>query len=146
MVSDNFDSDTWLFYWVTQVASLYESKLEIKLKKQGLDIPSYRVLMLLGRRDGLRVTYLAEQSITKQSTMTRIIHRMRDKGLVTIRSGGEDARVSNVFMTKKGQIARKIGWKAAQSIMQAVENNVSKKNSEKLLRNLSEIHQTLRDI
>ena len=146
MVSDNFDSDTWLFYWVTQVASLYESKLEIKLKKQGLDIPSYRVLMLLGRRDGLRVTYLAEQSITKQSTMTRIIHRMRDKGLVTIRSGGEDARVSNVFMTKKGQIAGKTGWKAAQSMMQAVENNVSKKDSEKLLRDLSEIHQTLRDI
>ena len=146
MVSDNFGFDTWMFYWVTQVASLYESKLEIKLKKEGLDIPSYRVLMLLGRRDGLRVTYLAEQSITKQSTMTRIIHRMRDKGLVTIRPGDEDARVTNVFVTKKGQAARKSGWEAAQSIMQAVETNVSKKDSEKLLRSLSAIHETLRDI
>ena len=71
---------------------------------------------------------------------------MRDKGLVTIRPGDEDARVTNVFVTKKGQAARKSGWEAAQSIMQAVETNVSKKDSEKLLRSLSAIHETLRDI
>ena len=44
---ESFNRREWVFYWVTLLAAKYEQKLEIHLKKEGLDIPSWRVLMLM---------------------------------------------------------------------------------------------------
>ena len=108
---EDFDRREWVFYWVTLVAARYEQKLEVHLKNQGLDIPSWRVLMLMHPDKPRSVSFLANQSITKQSTMTRIVYRMRDRGLVTINTSQEDGRVSVVSPTAKGLTLRQKAWK-----------------------------------
>jgi len=108
---EDFDRREWVFYWVTLVAARYEQKLEVHLKNQGLDIPSWRVLMLMHPDKPRSVSFLANQSITKQSTMTRIVYRMRDRGLVTINTSQEDGRVSVVLPTAKGLTLRQKAWK-----------------------------------
>ena len=108
---EDFDRREWVFYWVTLVAARYEQKLEVHLKNQGLDIPSWRVLMLMHPDKPRSVSFLANQSITKQSTMTRIVYRMRDRGLVTINTSQEDGRVSVVSPTANGLTLRQKAWK-----------------------------------
>ena len=108
---EDFDRKEWVFYWVTLVAARYEQKLEVHLKEQGLDIPSWRVLMLMHPDKPRSVSFLANQSITKQSTMTRIVYRMRDRGLVTVNTSQEDGRVSVVSPTSKGLNFRRKAWK-----------------------------------
>ena len=43
--------------------------------------------------------------------MTRIVYRMRDRGLVTINTSQEDGRVSVVSPTAKGLTLRQKAWK-----------------------------------
>lgn len=107
---ENFDRREWVFYWITIVGAKYEQKLEEHLKNEGLDIPSWRVLMLMDSDKPRSVSFLANQSITKQSTMTRIVYRMRDKGLVTVKTSKEDGRVSVVSATTKGYKLRQKAW------------------------------------
>lgn len=131
---DKFDRREWVFYWITLVAAKYEQKLEVHLKKIGLDIPSWRVLMLMNPDKPRSVSFLSNQSITKQSTMTRIVYRMQDRNLVTVESSQEDRRVSVVSATHKGLELREQAWELVKSSMNEAikemkDNEVDQLNS-----------------
>ena len=131
---DKFDRREWVFYWITLVAAKYEQKLEVHLKKIGLDIPSWRVLMLMNPDKPRSVSFLSNQSITKQSTMTRIVYRMQDRNLVTVESSQEDRRVSVVSATHKGLELREQARELVKSSMNEAikemkDNEVDQLNS-----------------
>lgn len=142
---ENFDRREWVFYWVTLLAAKYERNLEALLKSEGLDVPSWRVLMLMQPDKPRSVMFLANQSITKQSTMTRIVYRMRDRGLVKIESSKEDGRVSVVTATAKGLKLRSNAWKGVeQSTADALEG-LSDKKIDALNKSLSTLFDRLHD-
>lgn len=140
---DNFDRREWVFYWVTLVAARYEQKLETYLKNEGLDIPSWRVLMLMHPEKPRSVSFLANQSITKQSTMTRIVYRMRDKGLVTVKTSQEDGRVSVVSVTDKGYKLRQKAWKIVRQSTNQTFESMENEEIDELNANLSLIFDRL---
>ena len=111
---ENFNRKEWVFYWVTLLAAKYEQKLETYLKTEGLDILSWRVLMLMHPDKPRSVSFLANQSVSKQSTMTRVVYRMNDRGFVTVQSSKEDGRVTVVSPTTKGLNLRSKAWKVVQ--------------------------------
>ncbi|MEX0300578.1 MAG: MarR family transcriptional regulator, partial [Kordiimonas sp.] len=45
---NSFELEKWPFYLITRTSSTYMKTLEAELKGGDLDIPSWRVLMLLG--------------------------------------------------------------------------------------------------
>jgi len=142
---ESFNRREWVFYWVTLLAAKYEQKLEIHLKKEGLDIPSWRVLMLMDPDKPRSVSFLANQSITKQSTMTRIVYRMRDRGLVTIESSKEDGRVSVVSPSEKGLSLRSKAWKVVQKSTDETFKGMNDKKIDTLNKSLSMIFDRLDD-
>ena len=79
---DRFRKQDWPFYWITQVSARYMQVMEVRLKRIGLDVPSWRVLMCLHEDDWLSVSQIADYSIIKLNTATRIIQRMESQGLV----------------------------------------------------------------
>src|SRR3546814_18478330 len=77
--------------------------IEARLKTIGIDIPYWRVLMVLGQKSPRGVGQLAEAAVIPFSTMTRIVQRMVTAKLVVCRQLESDNRVTEVTMTSKGK-------------------------------------------
>jgi len=124
-IEDDFDREVWPFYWVSRTNGLYLKELERELKKIRLDIPRWRALMLLGNSRARSVSYLAQESVAKLNTMTRIIQRMHAEGLVEVRQRKTDARVTEAFLTPAGEKARIIAWEHATKVADKAFDGVS---------------------
>jgi DNA-binding MarR family transcriptional regulator len=71
--------------------------------KTGLSLGDFDVLGQLAEAGGtLRMTELADRTLSSRSGMTRRIDRMVEEGLVSRASAGEDARGVVVALTKAG--------------------------------------------
>ncbi len=91
------------FYQLNRVANRYNTLIEARLRRIGIDVPSWRVLMILGETAPLSVGAIAERAVINLSTMMRIIQRMRRAALVTTARNTADARVTDVTMTPAGE-------------------------------------------
>ena len=103
--SPEFRLDASPFYWLTRVSGRYLLAMERSLKAIGMDVPRWRVLMILSEQEPAAVGLLAESSVVKLATMTRIVQRMEKAGLVTTGPRATDARVRDVSMTEQGRTA-----------------------------------------
>ena len=142
---ESFNRREWVFYWTTLLAAKYEQKLDVYLKSVGLDVPSWRVLMLMQPDKPRSVSFLANQSITKQSTMTRIVYRMRDKGLVKIESSKDDGRVSVVTATSEGLKLRSKAWTGVQKSTTKALESLDNDTIDSLNKSLSALFDRLDD-
>ena len=113
---DDFQYDNWPFYWLTQVVGRYLQHLEVGLKRIGLDVPRWRVLMCLSQDRAVSVSEVAERAIVKLPTMTKIVQRMAEDGLVTCSVSEVDARVTVVTLTGPGLQARHEAWHIAAMV------------------------------
>ena len=91
------------YYWVTQVHAQYVQKLDHVLKKYGLDNSRRRVLLALQAKPHASISDLSQMVVSKMSTTTKIVYRLKDEGLVTTYSCEDDARITRVVLTEKGQ-------------------------------------------
>lgn len=137
----DFNFSDWPFYWLAKADRAYLAKLEIALSKVGLDIPRWRVLMVLHSRSKASVSELADHSIVKLSTMTKIVQRMEVDRLVSSAPSKRDGRVTEITITEKGEEAGQHAWKEANAIMQNAFDGFRKRDQQtlmNLLRKLSE--------
>ncbi|AZN64066.1 MULTISPECIES: MarR family winged helix-turn-helix transcriptional regulator [Acinetobacter] len=105
----DFNLDHSPYYWVTQVHAQYVQNVDHALKKYGLDNSRRRILLALKAKPQASVSELSEMVISKMSTTTKIIYRLKDEGLVNTYSCEDDARITRVVLTDKGQqMAQKI--------------------------------------
>ncbi|MEM7542286.1 MAG: MarR family winged helix-turn-helix transcriptional regulator [Pseudomonadota bacterium] len=116
----NFELQSWPFYWITQTAGRYVATIEKALEDIELDLPRWRVLMLLDSERGHGVSYLAREAIVKLSTMTRLVQRMEEEGLIVTGASNTDARVTEVRLTANGRRARQLAWQQAQELYREV--------------------------
>jgi DNA-binding MarR family transcriptional regulator len=144
-VDSDFDLRSWPFYWITRSNNAYLSTLEGILKRNQLDIPRWRVLMLLSCEQARSVTYLAEEAIIKLSTMTRIIQRMGQEGLVETRPLESDNRVTEVLLTLKGDDARSEAQRAASDVFAKAFEGVSQQEITALNGTLARVLSNLGD-
>ena len=82
---EEFSYEEFPFYWLARVHAIYSLEMEKVLKKLGTDIPTRRVLLMLRLHGTVSVSELANHAIIKLSTLTRIVQRMREEGLVETR-------------------------------------------------------------
>jgi DNA-binding MarR family transcriptional regulator len=100
-----FHREDFPFYWVARVNALYEVEMERALKLVDCDIPTWRVLAILNQQGTCSVSDIATHAIAKLSTVTRIVYRMKDEGLVTTATAPHDGRVTEVTLTAAGERA-----------------------------------------
>ena len=115
-----FDAREWPFFWLTHATGLYLSRLERGLKKVGLDIGRWRVLMCVQPGQALSVSEIAELAIVKLPTMMKLIQRMEAEGLVSCEARATDGRVTDVSLTAAGLEARTRAWRTAGKIFARV--------------------------
>lgn len=99
----DFILDEYPLYNLNRTSATYIDETSQRLKGFNMDQPSWRVLMLLGDKDPSSVGELSRRSVTKISTITRILMRMEKEDLVKRVPYPDDNRVIEVFITDKGR-------------------------------------------
>ena len=100
--AENSNYETFPFYWIMQVHSQYVQNVDQVLKKYGLDNSRRRILVALSYRPNASVSELSDMVVSKMSTTTKIIYRLKEEGLVDTYSCEDDARITRVVLTDKG--------------------------------------------
>ncbi|WP_130802673.1 MarR family winged helix-turn-helix transcriptional regulator [Acinetobacter ihumii] len=101
--TNGVDLNEFPYYWITQVHARYVLNIDNVLKKYGLDNSRRRILLALGAKPKASISDLSEMIISKMSTTTKIVYRLKDEGLVNTFSCSEDARITRVELTEKGK-------------------------------------------
>ncbi|MFJ3077162.1 MULTISPECIES: MarR family winged helix-turn-helix transcriptional regulator [Pseudomonas] len=100
--SDEFRKEDFPFYWLARVHGRYTQNMERLLKKIDLDVPRWRVLWILNENGESSISEISTHAIAKLSTITKIVYRMKDDGLVDTAPSPEDGRVTQVRITEVG--------------------------------------------
>lgn len=98
-----FHREEFPFYWIVNVYARYTQIMEVTLKKAKLDVSGFRVLMVTHQYGKASISQISEYAMVKMPTVTKIVGRLRDEGLVTTASSEQDARVTEVMLTAVGQ-------------------------------------------
>ncbi|MBU3848420.1 MAG: MarR family winged helix-turn-helix transcriptional regulator [Candidatus Acinetobacter avistercoris] len=99
---ENFDLKNFPFYWITQVHAQYVLNVDHVLKKHGMDNSRRRLLLALSSKPHASVSDLSNMIVSKMSTTTKIVYRLKDEGMVDTYSCENDARITRVVLTEKG--------------------------------------------
>lgn len=90
-------------YLIVRTAGRYAQELENALNASGMDLLSWRALMIVNEASPSSVSEIAERSVTRLSTMTRVVQRLEKKKLVKLAKRRADARVTEVHLTARGK-------------------------------------------
>lgn len=101
--SDHFNLENFPFFWVTQVHSQYVLNVDHVLKKYGVDNSRRRLLLALSTKPHASVSDLSDMIVSKMSTTTKIVYRLKEEGFVDTYSCENDARITRVVLTKNGE-------------------------------------------
>jgi DNA-binding MarR family transcriptional regulator len=90
-------------YLIVRTAGRYAQELENALNATGMDLLSWRALMIVNEASPSSVSEIAERAVTRLSTMTRVVQRLEKKNLVKLSKRRSDARVTEVHLTPLGK-------------------------------------------
>jgi DNA-binding MarR family transcriptional regulator len=144
--SDAFRVDRYPFYLLNRTVSRYNLVIGGRLKAIGLDIPNWRVLMVLGEQAPRSIGQIAEASVINLSTMMRIIGRMADAGLILSAPSTEDARVTEVFLTDLGRTKLAEARAATAPIYASLIAGFSAADFDRMIRLINRLHDNLEAI
>ena len=103
--SENFHKEDFPFYWLAMVHGRYSQYMEKALKTIALDIPRWRVLLILKENGQSSISEISTHAIAKLSTITKTVYRMKEDGLVDTAPCEDDGRVTQVRITAEGRAA-----------------------------------------
>ncbi len=101
--NDSFNLEDFPYYWISQVHAQYIQNIDNVLKKYGLDNSRRRILLALQVKPHASVSDLSDMVISKMSTTTKIVYRLKDEGFIDTYSCQDDGRITRVNLTDKGE-------------------------------------------
>lgn len=93
---------------IRQLAECYqafEAFSSAHIREMGLTPPQFDVLATLGNTEGMGCKRLGESTLITKGTLTGVVDRMEEKGLVARAPDPKDGRAQVVKLTKKGEEA-----------------------------------------
>lgn len=99
---DNFVDD-YTPALLAQVSQLISGEFHVIVQASGFEVSDWRVLSTLADGRAISIGRLAQISVTKQPTVTRLLDRMEAQGYVKRIPHETDRRVTLVRITPRGQ-------------------------------------------
>jgi len=131
------------FYLMAHADFKYHEDMDKVLHKHGVSKPIYRVMTVLREQQPASIGAIAEAALTKRSTISRIIDRMVEQGLVSTEPNPEDNRITEVTLTPAGQqTLRKLTPIVGRQFSRAMVG-ISNRDIAHLLRTLKKISDNL---
>jgi DNA-binding MarR family transcriptional regulator len=114
--SPDFAREEYPFYWLARLHGVYALEMEKALKSAGLDVPTWRTLMILKEQGTSSMSDIALHAVAKLSTVTKAVYRIEAEGLVETSTSPQDARVTLVSITAAGLHALELSQLATRHI------------------------------
>jgi MarR family transcriptional regulator, organic hydroperoxide resistance regulator len=135
----NFDPDHYLFLALSEVDHWYAEQIARAMKASGTDRSRWRVLMALKWRGAANLKDLAAMTNIKQSTLSRLIERMRADGFVSTALNGEDSRFIDVALAPPGTLELQTLTLAASRVYQKALGGIPAEDVAQMLATLKKI-------
>jgi DNA-binding MarR family transcriptional regulator len=88
---------------IAQCCKAHRGAVDTALRRIGLHVGQEMILVQLWREEGLTQSQLVERLGVEPPTVTKMLQRIEQDGIVERRPAPEDARVSRVFLTERGR-------------------------------------------
>jgi DNA-binding MarR family transcriptional regulator len=138
-----FVLEDYVLYNLVRTAATYNEEMAKALKSYRLDTMKWRVMMLLNDQSPSSVGVLARRSVTKMPTLTRVLIRMEEEGLVVRQALEGDRRVVEVTMTPKAVTTLRAVQAIGQRVFERAFEGVSDADARLMTRSLRRIRANL---
>ena len=125
---------------------MVQKKLMEQLKDTGLTLGQPKVLDYLKDHDGASQKKIAAGCLIEAGSLTSILNRMEEKGLIERKMLNGNRRTFHIFMTESGKKNQKLVEETFEKIEETALNNVSEEEQKvfmeiflRIYRNLAEI-------
>lgn len=118
---------------LTRAQNIVHRYFKARLAPYGVTPGQYGILKCLWDENGLTVKQLAERMCLDSSTITGLLDRMEQKGLIKRRPDPSDRRALSVILTPAGQQLEAPVSQAIIDANQAVMENISAGDAQNLM-------------
>jgi DNA-binding MarR family transcriptional regulator len=143
MARPEFELDSHVFFWLTQVMGARDRRLNAALKDFGLRVPEWRALAALYSRRQCTMSELAELASIDRTTLTRTVDRMQEAGWLARGADGEDMRITRLALTAAGERLFTRVWPAVERLNDAAVAGLSPAMVERLRGMLAQMKSNL---
>lgn len=98
--------DTAFHYLLMASQALFQRRVMAALADTGLTAGQPKVLDYLGLHDGSIQKAIAAGCLIEPATLTGLLNRMEEKGLITRRAAENDRRICRIHLTETGRAAQ----------------------------------------
>lgn len=123
--------------------SLFQKELLARLKDTGLTIGQPKILDYLKDHDGAGQKDIARGCHIEPGTLTTLLNRMEDAGLVERRTLNGNRRSLYVFLTEKGKDQVKLVTEAFSSMEEEAFRGISETECETLMRLMHRVYDNI---
>ncbi len=138
-----FVLDDYALYNLNRTAATYNEEMARALKAYDLDVMQWRILMLLDDKNPSSVGDLARRSVSKMPTVTRMLTRMEDQGLVRRRALNGDRRIVEIFITAKARKALKTVQSIGRGVYERAFEGVNAGDINRITATLKKVRENL---
>ncbi len=135
-----------LSFLVKDVARLLRTCADHTVRPFGMTWAQWAVLAWLERQQGLKQAELAESLDLQPITLTRLIDRLCDSGLIERRPDPHDRRAKRLFLTPAAQPVLERLWTLGHGLMAEVLSGVDEAELNQMIGHLATIRGNLRSI
>lgn len=107
MIKEEFKLDNQLCFRLYTASRLLTQAYHPLLSAHGLTYPQYLVLLVLWEKDAQPVNDIARRLFLETNTVTPLLKRMENQGLLVREKGTRDARQMIVTLTARGRNLQK---------------------------------------
>jgi MarR family transcriptional regulator for hemolysin len=126
------------------VARLLKTHADQRARQYGMTRAQWAVLFRLDRSEGLKQSELAEILDLQPISLTRLLDRLAESGLIERRADPNDRRANRLFLTPAARPLLEQLTKLGEGMMETVLDGLDDKSSERLLHDLHRLRDNLR--
>ena len=127
-------------YQIVRLGKIISANFERHMRKIGVTTSAIQALSVVAENDGITVNDLSEASFVRQSTLTKILDRLEDAGLVRREVATLDRRWVHIFITRQGRSIVNEMYEALHIIEGKLLDSYSSAEREELLDVLSRLN------
>ena len=135
--------DISLHYLTMANQMLIQKRLLERVKASGLTLGQPKVLDYLKNHDGASQKEIAAGCFIEAGSLTSILNRMEEKGLIERRMLNGNRRTFHIFMTESGKKSQKLVEEAFVEIEEAAWKDISPEEAEAFMKIYHKIYYNL---
>ena len=137
--------DESLHYLIMANQMLVQKSLMDQIKDTGLTIGQPKILDYLKEHDGSNQKEIARACFLEAGSLTTILNKMEEKGLIERRMWNGNRRSFHIFMTEEGKRKQQMVDKAFKEIEQKALSGILEEEYERFLNIYKRIYSNLQE-